>query len=183
LWDLISITVPVEPRRSLAGDQVEIYLPEQVLVVFDELVPVFIVHISSGTNEQWCDEVAIQPGEYNNRDGTEPLVRGECGLSNTPGGVFSIYRTAEGVREGSLGAMFNPAYFNYGVAVHGSADVPLTPASLGSVRIPLDSSEQFLELVALGDEVFVWDGIEEPEVYGSPPPTFNWIDPDYDTEP
>jgi hypothetical protein len=27
--------------------------------------------------------------------------------------------------------------------------------------------------------VYVFDGLRDPEVYGSPPPTFDWIDPNY----
>ena len=30
-----------------------------------------------------------------------------------------------------------------------------------------------------GDKVYVFDGLLEPESYGSPPPKFDWIDPNY----
>ena len=33
----------------------------------------------------------------------------------------------------------------------------------------------------MGDQVFVWDGVKEPEENGAPPPTFNWLDPNYET--
>jgi hypothetical protein len=77
--------------------------------------------------------------------------------------------------------MLNPVYFNYGIAVHGATNVPLQPASHGCIRIPNDMSEQFSELVKIGDLVYVWDGVKEPEIYGQVVPPFNTIDPDYST--
>ncbi len=182
MWDAMQEPFVIQPRRPNATpDHVEVYLPEQVLAVFHDDSPVLITHMSSGTNEEWCEEVTISPGEYGNRDGDEPIVRGECGRSNTPGGVFEFYRQVEGIRDSALGSMWNPVYFNYGIAIHGALNVPLQPASHGCIRIPLGISEGLQDLVGMGDQVFVWDGEKEPEEHGSPPPTFNWLDPDYET--
>jgi hypothetical protein len=182
MWEQMQDPFVIQPRRPHATpNHTEVYLPEAVLAIFHDNKPVMITHMSSGTNEQWCDEVTISPGEYNNRDGTEDLVRGECGVSNTPGGVFTFYRQIEGIRQSSLGGMWNPSYFNYGIAIHGALNVPLQGASHGCIRVPLNISEDLQGLITNGDQVFVWDGVEEPEAIGSPPPTFNWIDPDYET--
>ena len=148
--------------------------------MFENDTPVMISHMSSGDNEDWCEEVTISPGEYNNPS-DEPLVRGECGKSITPGGVFNYTRMVEGVRQGSLGGMWDPVYFNYGIAVHGALNVPLQPASHGCIRIPLSLSPSFQDLVSVGDQVFVFDGVKEPEAYGAQKPYFNRIDPDYST--
>ena len=59
--------------------------------------------------------------------------------------------------------------------------MPLEPASHGCIRIPLTLSETFQDLVSNGDQVFVFDGVKEPEAYGAQLPTFNWRDPDYST--
>ncbi len=182
MWDAMQDPFVIQPRRpNSTTDHTEVYLPEQVLAVFHDDVPVMITHMSSGTNEEWCEEVTISPGEYGNRDGEEPIVRGECGRSTTPGGVFEFYRQVEGIRDSALGSMWNPVYFNYGIAIHGALNVPLQPASHGCIRIPLSISEDFQGLVSMGDQVFVWDGSKEPEENGAPPPTFNWLDPDYET--
>ena len=182
MWDAMQDPFVIQPRRPNATtNHTEVYLPEQVLAVFHDDVPVMITHMSSGTNEEWCEEVTISPGEYGNRDGEEPIVRGECGRSNTPGGVFEFYRQVEGIRDSALGSMWNPVYFNYGIAIHGALNVPLQPASHGCIRIPLGISEGLQDLLSMGDQVFVWDGIKEPEENGSPPPTFNWLDPNYET--
>ncbi len=45
---------------------VEVYLPEQVVAIFEDNVPVMISHASSGSNEEWCEEVTISPGEFGN---------------------------------------------------------------------------------------------------------------------
>jgi len=180
MWADMQEPFVVQPRRPNATpDHTEVYLPEQVLAIFHDDKPVMITHMSSGSNEEWCEEVTISPGEYGNRDGTEPLVRGECGISNTPGGVFTVYREVEGIRQSALGGMWNPVYFNYGIAIHGALNVPLQGASHGCIRIPLNISETMQDLMDNGDQVFVWDGELEPEANGSPPPTFNWIDKEW----
>ena len=182
MWDAMQEPFVIQPRRpNSTPNHTEVYLPEQVLAVFQGDVPVLITHMSSGTNEEWCEEVTISPGEYGNRDGEEPIVRGECGRSNTPGGVFEFYRQVEGIRDSALGSMWNPVYFNYGIAIHGAMNVPLQPASHGCIRIPLNISEGLQDLMDMGDQVFVWDGEKEPEENGAPPPTFNWLDPDYES--
>jgi peptidoglycan hydrolase-like protein with peptidoglycan-binding domain len=182
MWDDMQESFVIQPRRPNATpNHTEIYLPEQVLAVFEDNKPVMITHMASGTNEEWCEEVTISPGEYGNEDGEEPIVRGECGKSFTPGGVFHFYREVEGVRQSALGGMWNPVYLNYGIAVHGALNVPLQPASHGCIRIPLSISEDFLEISKLGDQVFVFDGVKEPEEYGEQLPYFNRIDPDYET--
>jgi hypothetical protein len=72
-------------------------------------------------------------------------------------------------------------YFNYNIAVHGAILVPLKPASHGCVRIPMSVARYFPALVAYGDRVYVFDGIKEPEEYGSPIPPFDKPDPNYTT--
>jgi peptidoglycan hydrolase-like protein with peptidoglycan-binding domain len=181
MWDEMQDPFTIQPRRpNSTPNHTEIYLESQVIAVFHDDVAVFISHMSSGDNEEWCEEVTISPGEWNN-PGDEPLVRGECGKSITPGGVYNFDRRIEGIRQSSLGGMWDPVYFNYGIAVHGALNVPLQPASHGCVRIPLPLSPTFQELTANGDQVFVFDGVHEPEYYGAQLPYFNRIDPDYST--
>jgi len=181
MWDDLQEPFAVAPRRpDSTQNHTEIYLDEQVIAVYHDDEAVFISHMSSGDNEDWCEEVTISPGEWNN-PGDEPLVRGECGRSITPGGVFKFDREVEGVRQSSLGGMWDPVYFNYGIAVHGALNVPLQPASHGCIRIPLPLSPSFQELTSIGDQVYVFDGVKEPEEYGAQLPYFNRVDPDYST--
>ena len=182
MWSRMQDPLQILPRRpDSTPNHTEIYLPEQVLIVFHADVPVLITHVASGTNEEWCEEVTISPGEQDNESGTEPIKKGVCGLSWTPGGVYKFYRMVVGRRESQLGGMYNPVYFNKGIAVHGAKEVPDHPASHGCIRIPMHISDYFQSLVAKGDQVFVFDGVKEPEAYGAQPPRFNWTDPNYTT--
>jgi hypothetical protein len=175
MWKAMQDPVPINARRPDAGRHTEIYLPEQVLVAFDGNEPLFISHISTGTGEEWVEEVTISPGEYGNEDGKKPLTRLEQGLSITPGGVYHYDRLVKGRRESALGGMLNPVYFNYGIAVHGAFQVPPYPASHGCIRIPNYISAKFQRIVSLGEAVYVWDGEEEPEEYGAQLPPFNTV--------
>ena len=182
MWSRMQDPLLILPRRpDSTPNHTEIYLPEQVLIVFHGENPVLVTHVSSGTNEEWCEEVTISPGEQDNETGTEPIKKGVCGLSWTPGGVYKFYRMVVGRRESQLGGMYNPVYFNKGIAVHGAREVPDSPASHGCIRIPMHISDYFQSLVAKGDQVFVFDGVKEPEAYGAQSPRFNWIDPSYTT--
>jgi hypothetical protein len=181
MWDVMQSTVQVTPRRDAdSPSHVEIYLPEQVMVVFKEAEVMLITHISSGSNEPWCEEVTIDPGEDGN-DTMQQIKIGLCGEAVTPPGIFYFYNRKQGNRESRLGSMYNPVYFNYGIAVHGAILVPLEPESHGCIRIPMSIARYFPALVAYGDRVYVFDGIKEPEEYGSPPPPFDKPDPNYTT--
>jgi hypothetical protein len=181
MWDVMQSTVQVTPRRDAdSPSHVEIYLPEQVMVVFKETEVMLITHISSGSNEPWCEEVTIDPGEDGNNT-MQQIKIGLCGEAVTPPGIFYFYNRKQGTRESRLGSMYNPVYFNYGIAVHGAILVPLEPESHGCIRIPMSIARYFPALVAYGDRVYVFDGIKEPEEYGSPPPPFDKPDPNYTT--
>jgi peptidoglycan hydrolase-like protein with peptidoglycan-binding domain len=183
MWQVAQGDNLVVPRRPNAQTEthVEVYLPEQVLIVFKQDKPVLITHISSGDNKPWCEEVTIDPGEDGNVNGTEPIKKGVCGESITPAGLYYFYNRRSGTRESKLGTMWNPVYFNGGVAVHGAAQVPIRPASHGCIRIPMFISEYFPSLVAYGDRIYIFDGVKEPEQYGSPLPPADKPDPNYTT--
>jgi len=180
-WAIMQSDLRVKPRRDAdTATHVEIYLPEQVLIVVKDGSPILITHISSGTNEPWCQEVVIDPGQEGNNTG-EQIKKGICGEAITPPGIFYFYNRKQGMVESKLGSLYNPVYFNYGIAVHGAILVPLEPASHGCVRMPMSVARYFPALVAYGDRVYVFDGIKEPEQYGSPVPPFDRPDPDYTT--
>jgi len=170
LWDRMQEPLMVQPRRPTGGLQnhTEIYLDEQVLVVFHKDVPALITHISSGELDEFGEpalycEVVTYDADSDGELLEEPVTKEICAYSKTPGGVFTYRRLVEGTRNGPLGDMWNPVYFNYGIAVHGALQVPAEPASHGCVRIPLHISEYFQSLVQLGESVLVWNGVSEPE--------------------
>jgi hypothetical protein len=170
MWQIMQDPIVIAPRRVKAvtynqrPTHMEIYLPEQVAIVFTDDKPVLITHISSGSNKTWC-EILTYDTDIKGEPLPEPRTVDECGESKTPGGVFSFYLRYEGKRVGPLGGMWNPVYFNYGIAVHGAEEVPLEPASHGCVRLPNFIADYFPSLVQNKDRVYVWDGIKEPEEY------------------
>ena len=72
---------------------------------------------------------------------------GAAARPSRPGGTYKFYRRQSDWWEGDLGRMYNPVYFNYGIAVHGMTSVPNYPASHGCVRIPMHIAEYFPSLV------------------------------------
>jgi lipoprotein-anchoring transpeptidase ErfK/SrfK len=81
-----------------------------------------------------------------------------CEDANTPSGDYAFYEFRPGWDKSPLGQLYNPYYFNKGIAVHGYDSVPTTPASHGCVRIPMHISEYFHDLVHNGDAVHVFGG-------------------------
>jgi peptidoglycan hydrolase-like protein with peptidoglycan-binding domain len=189
MWEVMRNEVRITPRRQADTPRhAEIYLQEQVIVTFLGGQATLVSHMSSGDNKPWCEEVVIDPGEEGNDSpeqiaAGQPLKVGICGESITPPGIFTFYRRSSGTRETKLGTLYNPVYFNQGIAVHGAILVPLEPSSHGCVRIPMSVAQLFPALVQFRDRVYVFDGTKEPEEYGSPLPPADRPDPDYTTVP
>jgi peptidoglycan hydrolase-like protein with peptidoglycan-binding domain len=162
-WSQIEGTMELHPLRPNASPtHLEVYLPSQTAVLFADGKPRLITHVSTGTGKEWCEE-------------------GYCSVAITPGGAYQFGRRVEGWDDSVLGQLYNPVYFNYGVAIHGAYNVPLYPASHSCVRIPMHIAKYFPELVKRGDDVFVFDGKKQPEDYGAQPPPFNSKDPNATT--
>jgi len=191
MWQVMQDHITIPPRRptGAGSTHVEIYVPEEVLIVFKSDVPELIAHISTGeqnpdgTPKKWCDTLTYDTGP-NGEPLEEPVTKEECADAKTPGGVFRFTRRYEGKRTGPLGGMMNPVYFNYGIAIHGADNVPLEPASHGCVRLNQTIAKFFPSMVAKGDLVYVWgqDG-KEPEHYSRRDslPSFNYANPDATT--
>ena len=133
---------PLVPNGG--GDRVEVDIPRQVLFLYKGNTLQKILPISSGNNKRFCSE-------------------GWCRRAVTPGGSYGFYRQGRGWETGPLGSLYNPVYFNGGIAVHGSRSVPAQPASHGCIRIPMSAAEWFPGQVYLGMPVHVY-GVD-----GQPP--------------
>jgi hypothetical protein len=124
-------------KPKAEGNRVEIDLDTQVLTVYKKWQPILLTTTSTGSGEHFCG------GE----DG--------CQYAITPAGKYHFYYLYNGWDDGKLGKMYNPYYFNGGIAVHGLASVPTYPASHGCARIPIDIAEYFPTLVTKGEAVYV----------------------------
>jgi len=174
MWTTMNGNVKILPRRTPGGTHMEVYLPDQVSVLFVDGEARVISHVSSGEGIEWCDVV-----EIDNDDGTTE-EKGICGISITPGGVYHFERKIDGWRNAKLGRLYQPVYFNYGIAIHGSGNVPDYPASRGCVRHPMHIAEYLPDLIEINDMIYVFDGVEEPETYGAAPMIFDYPDPDWE---
>ncbi len=123
-------------RPDLGPTHSEVDLGRQVLLVFRDGKAQLITHVSTGSGRHYCD-------------------KGSCGTAITGAGSFHFQRRVKGWRHAPLGLLYNPVYFNGGIAVHGAQSVPSYPASHGCVRIPMHIAEYFPGLVAKGDPIAV----------------------------
>jgi peptidoglycan hydrolase-like protein with peptidoglycan-binding domain len=149
-----------EPNRT------EVDIARQTLTLYEGGQPRLLTTMSSGSGEHYCYETP--------KDNPTERV---CEVANTPGGRFTYYLFRPGWDVGVLGGLYNPFYFNGGVAVHGYQSVPVGPASHGCVRIPMHIAEYFHTLVHGGDPVYVIGGTpfqllsREPLVPPAPTPS------------
>lgn len=144
----------VQQRVQTAGDpeamlpagganRVEVDLKRQILMLYKDGSLYRILSVSTGNNKRYC-------------------VEGSCATAVTPGGSFKISRRIKGLRVSRLGKLYNPLYFNGGIAIHGAPSVPGYPASHGCVRIPMHTSAWFYDTVPNGTPVYVLGGKRAP---------------------
>lgn len=128
------------PEKDHESRWVEVDLSQQLMKVYDpgSATPTLVSHASSGSGVPWENE-------------------DHRGSSITPLGDFEVSRRIDGWRESSLdiGRLYNPLYFNGGIALHGAASVPLYPASHGCVRLPMHVAEYLPDELPNGTPVHV----------------------------
>ena len=147
---LAALETATEPTPLIAtggADRIEIDLEKQYLGLYKGGALLRLLSISSGNNKEFC---VYDP----------ETKKTECDKAVTPGGSFRVRSRWVGWRESKLGLLYNPLYFNGGIAIHGAPSVPATPASHGCVRIPMISAQWFPEQVGDGMAVYVFGGQE-----------------------
>ncbi len=169
----VSRSRPPAPLLASGGaTRVEIDLKRQVLFLWKDGALARILPVSSGNGKRYC-------------------VQGDCATAVTPGGSYRVGRKIRGLRVSRLGQLYNPLYFNGGIAIHGASSVPAQPASHGCVRIPMSASLWFFDAVPSGTPVYVFGGPRAPVPFneaapgeappGPPPPPL--ADPTPDPPP
>ena len=107
----------VRPKaKSTKGHIVEINLKRQLLMLVDDGQVTTVFNTATGSNRNYEFE-------------------GNTYLADTPPGKFTVSRQIDGQRDGPLGPLWRPKYFNGGIAVHGAPNVPPYPASHGCARL------------------------------------------------
>ena len=95
MWDHMQdpIAGRAAPQPGGLADHVEIYLPEQVMVIFHADVPALVTHMScgqqnpDGTPFEYSDDVTIDTDEVGNPL-PEPVTKPIRGLAKTPRGCL-----------------------------------------------------------------------------------------------
>jgi len=131
--------------------RIEIDLPRQMLQLYVNGELNRVLSVSTGSGKRYC-------------------VDGDCAKAVTPGGSFKISRRITGWRTSRLGRLYNPLYFNGGIAIHGAPSVPAYPASHGCVRIPMHSARWFPDAVPNGTPVYVIGGSRAAVPFNEPAP-------------
>jgi peptidoglycan hydrolase-like protein with peptidoglycan-binding domain len=154
---------PLQPDGN--ADRTEIDVSKQVITLYEGGQVRLITTTSTGSGERYCyNSPRVNP------------TRRICEYANTPSGSYHYREYRDGWDKSPLGQLYNPFYFNGGIAVHGYDSVPPGPASHGCARIPMHIAEYFHTLVHVGDAVYVFGGtpaeiISSTPIAPPPPPT------------
>ena len=134
---------PLEPNGE--AKRFEVDVEKQVGTLYENYRIKLMTTVSTGAGNYYC---------------WVPKTGGTriCEYGDTPSGRYTFYTRVNGWQDGDLGKIYNPVYFNGGIAVHGYQSVPTKAASHGCVRIPMYVAEYFPSLVSLGEPVYVFGG-------------------------
>ena len=149
---LATASAPAAMMPSGGANRVEVDLKRQVLFLYKDGALHRVLPVSTGNGKRYC-------------------VDGQCATAVTPGGSFKVTRKINGLRVSRLGSLYNPLYFNGGIAIHGAPSVPGFPASHGCVRIPMAVSKWFHDTVSVGTPVYVLGGKTAPVPFNEQAPT------------
>jgi peptidoglycan hydrolase-like protein with peptidoglycan-binding domain len=151
---IAALQTATDPPSLVPGGgagRVEIDVGRQVLFLFQGNALWRILPVSTGFGGRYC-------------------VDGECDRAVTPAGSFHVFERQSGWQTSRLGRLYNPLYFNGGIAIHGSLSVPAYPASHGCVRIPMFEAVWFPSKVPNGTPVYVKNGPSAPVPFNQPAP-------------
>ena len=140
------------------GTLVEVDKDKQVMFIMNSGKLLWAINISTGSGQYFL--------EMNQKD----LVTWETGRSLTPSGHYKIDREKpDGWWDGDLGQIYRPKYFNGGIAIHGSMNIPNYPASHGCVRVSTAAMDMIWASGLLPKKTPVWVYGNDVEAEGEPP--------------
>ncbi|MFI7208821.1 L,D-transpeptidase family protein [Micromonospora aurantiaca (nom. illeg.)] len=124
--------------RSTDGHLAEVDLDRQLLMIVDDGEVRRIFNTSTGTFERYTHQ-------------------GKTYLADTPRGRWTIDWQVDGWRDGPLGRLYRPKYFQeQGIAIHGYTSVPPYPASHGCVCVTLPAMDWLWTQDVLPKKTRVW---------------------------
>ena len=157
--DLLSSALAYVTAKDPTGTRAEVDKDRQILTLVSDGTTRWVINASSGSGQYYLEENQKKPGVW------------ESGRSVTPSGEFHVNRERpDGWWEGDLGKIYRPKYFNGGIAIHGSGNIPAYPASHGCVRVSTAAMDMIWDtgLVPKGTTVVVHGSDMDPK---GPKPT------------
>lgn len=136
---LAALQTGYRPAPAAGGDHIEVHVATQLLLVVRGGATAMVLNTSTGNGE---------PYEYRKHDY----------IAVTPPGDFAVWYTdGSGWREGELGELYRPMFYDGDYAIHGSASIPPWPASHGCARISTAAMDMFWAdgLLGMGGRVLV----------------------------
>jgi len=139
--ELEAIRTAASPKPREDGyEHVEVDLDRQVLLLVGDDGQVRVLPVSTG-------------------NGKEFFYEGQTSIAYTPRGRFVVYEKGVGWENNVPGSMYYPNYISGGIAIHGSLNVPIQPASHGCIRIPMFAAREVSKILELGTIVLVYDKV------------------------
>lgn len=137
VWQQLWNVEGVKPSLVRKMPRVEVDLDRQVAFFVLSPTETWILNISSGGNYY-----------YQGSNGRRTFAA-------TPPGEFVIERRINGIRVSPLGRLYRPLYFNGGIAIHGSNNVPGYADSHGCIRVSNPDLDWLWDKVPNGSPVIV----------------------------
>lgn len=136
---LAALATAYRPSPTGSGDLVEVHLDSQLILVVRGGATTMVLNTSTANGK---------PYEFEGREYT----------ASTKTGDFAVWLTDDsGWRDGELGEMWKPMFYDGNYAIHGSSSIPPFPASHGCARVSVAAMDLIWAdgLLAMGDRVLV----------------------------
>lgn len=127
------------PAPATGGSHVEVHLGTQVILI-----------VSNGATDMVLNTSTANGEEYE--------FEGNTYTARTPTGDFAVrYVDGTGWRDGELGEMWRPMFYDGNYAIHGSSSIPPWPASHGCARVSVAAMDMIWrdKVMSMGSRVLV----------------------------
>jgi peptidoglycan hydrolase-like protein with peptidoglycan-binding domain len=109
---------------ATGGTLIEVDKDRQLAFIIRDGMTTWTINVSTGSGIPFRERDKTEWGKW---------IHGDA---QTPDGIFLVDREREkGWHGGDLGDIYRPKFFNGGIALHGSYEIPNYPASHGCVRM------------------------------------------------
>ena len=121
---LLSVADMRANGSATGGTLIEVDKDRQLMFIIRDAATLWTINVSTGSGIPFKERDKTEWGKW---------IQGDA---QTPDGIFTVDRERKkGWHSGDLGDIYRPKFFNKGIALHGSYEIPNYPASHGCVRM------------------------------------------------